>query len=63
MNIFKKAINFFKEVRQELGKVSWSNRQELIGATFVVITVTFIMAVFIGVVDIMLSKALSILFK
>jgi preprotein translocase subunit SecE len=63
VNIFKKTVNFLKEVRQELGKVAWSTRQELIGSTFVVIVVTFIIAVFIGIIDLLLSKILSVVFK
>lgn len=63
MNVFKKAVNFLKEVKTELGKVSWSNRKELIGATSVVISITFIMAVFIGVIDIILSKCLRLMFR
>jgi len=63
MDIISKPVIFLKEVRQELGKVSWSNRQELIGSTLVVITVTAILAIFIGVIDIVLSKFLSLLFK
>ena len=63
MNIIQKPINFLKEVRVELGKVAWSTRQELLGSTMVVIVITGIMAVFIGLVDISLSKILSMLFK
>lgn len=63
MNIISKPINFLREVKVELGKVSWSTREELIGATLVVIVITAIMAVFIGVIDVILSKALSIVFK
>jgi preprotein translocase subunit SecE len=63
MNVLKKAINFLKEVKLEFGKVSWSTREELIGSTVVVIVVTSILALFIGVVDIMLSKILSIVFR
>ncbi|MFA4842271.1 MAG: preprotein translocase subunit SecE [Candidatus Omnitrophota bacterium] len=59
MNIFRKIKTFVMEVRQELGKVSWSSRQEIIGATGVVIAITAIMAVFIGIVDLALSKLLS----
>lgn len=44
-------------------KVSWSSRQELMGATAVVITITAIVAVFIGIVDLFLSKALSVIFS
>jgi preprotein translocase subunit SecE len=63
MNIIKKPINFIKEVRAELGKVAWSTRQELMGSTIVVIVTTAIMGLFIGLIDITLSKLLSLLFK
>ena len=63
MNIFKKAIKFLQEVKTELSKVSWSTRQELIGSTLVVIVVTSIMAVYIGVIDLTLSKLLSLVFR
>ena len=63
MNIVKKITNFLKEVKIELNKVSWSTRQELIGSTVVVITVTFIMAVFIGLIDILLSHILRLVFR
>lgn len=63
MDILKKPINFLNEVKAELNKVSWSTRQELMGSTLVVIAITFIMAVFIGIIDLLLSKGLSLLFK
>ena len=63
MNIIQKPINFLKEVKVELGKVAWSTRQELLDSTMVVIVTTGIMAVFIGIIDIFLSKILSMLFK
>ncbi|MFA5118400.1 MAG: preprotein translocase subunit SecE [Candidatus Omnitrophota bacterium] len=63
MNIIKQTRNFINEVKVELTKVSWSTRQELIGATSVVIVVTSLMAVFIGSIDLFLSKMLSIVFK
>lgn len=63
MNIFKKITNFLKEVKIELNKVSWSTRQELVGSTAVVITVTFIMAIFIGLIDILLSHILRLVFR
>jgi preprotein translocase subunit SecE len=63
MNVIKKVTNFLTEVKVELSKVAWSTRQEIMGATVVVITATAIMAVFIGVADLMLSKILSVVFK
>ena len=63
MGIFTKPVNFIKEVRAELGKVAWSTRQELLASTVVVIVVTAALGLFIGVLDIFLSKLLSLLFK
>ena len=63
MSIIAKPVNFIKEVKAELGKVAWSTREELISSTIVVIVTTAIVAVFIGVIDLILSKFLSLLFK
>ena len=63
MSVIKKVTNFLVEVKVELSKVAWSTRQEIMGATVVVITATAIMAVFIGVADLMLSKILSMVFR
>jgi len=63
MNILAKPVNFLKEVRAELSKVSWSTRQELLASTALVIVVTGIMTIFIGIVDLGLSRFLSVIFK
>ena len=63
MNILAKPINFLKEVRAELTKVTWSTRKELLASTVLVITVTVFMAIFIGVIDLGLSRFLSVVFK
>jgi len=60
---FEKIRKFVMEVRVELTKVSWSTPRELAGSTTVVIVVTVIMAVFIFVIDSVLSKALRALFS
>ena len=60
---FAKIKNFAIEVKVELMKVSWPSKQELIGSTVAVMVITGISAVFIGVVDILLSKMLSLLFR
>ncbi len=62
-NMINKGIDFLKEVRVELAKVSWSTRQELIGSTMVVIVLTSIIAVFIFIIDSALAKILSVVFK
>ena len=63
MGIFTKPLNFLKEVRQELTKVSWSSRQEVMSLTVVVIVTTSLIAVFIGIIDVLLSKVLSMIFS
>ncbi len=63
MNILAKPINFINEVRSELSKVAWSTRKELMASTILVITVTGIMTIFIWIVDLGLSKFLSVVFK
>jgi preprotein translocase subunit SecE len=61
--MFKKISNFLNEVKLELKKVSWSNREELIGSTVVVLSSVFFLAVFIGLCDFILSKLMGILIK
>lgn len=55
MNIFAKIGTFFKEVRQELKKVTWPTRQETVKYTTVVILVTLAVAAFLGAVDLGLT--------
>ena len=59
LQTFKNIPKFFREVHQELKKVSWSSRKELLGATWVVIFTTIILAVYIGSIDFGLSKFLT----
>ena len=63
MNFFKRFVNFLKEAKTELSKVSWSTRQEVIGASGVVIIITILMALFIGSVDVVLTRFLAIVMK
>ena len=56
-----KFVGFFNDVKLEMGKVSWSTRDELIGSTIVVIVSLAILSVFIGICDILLSTAVNII--
>jgi len=60
---YQKIKGFLLEVKLELSKVSWSTRKELLASTVLVITVTGKMAIFIGIVDLGLSRFLSVVFK
>jgi preprotein translocase subunit SecE len=51
-----KAFGFLAEVKAEVMKVTWPSRAEALGGTAVVVVVVLLMAVFLGVVDAILSK-------
>ena len=54
-----KAIQFLLEVRGEVKKVTWPSRKEAMGGTAVVLLVVLIMAIFLGLVDLLLSKIIA----
>ena len=56
-----KFAGFFNDVKLEMGKVSWSTKDELIGSTIVVVVSLAILAIFIGVCDVLLSAAVNII--
>ena len=54
-----KFVGFFNDVKLEMGKVSWSTRDELIGSTIVVIVSLAILSIFIGICDVVLSAVVN----
>ena len=61
--MFKKAVNFLREVRIELGKVTWSTRNELIASTIVVIVSVIILGLFIAVCDFLLVRVINFILR
>lgn len=62
--MFKKIAEFFQEVKLELKKVVFPTKKEVIGSTWVVIVTVLICAFFLGIVDVVVTKAMSaILFR
>lgn len=59
-NFFQKTIDFFREVKIELKKVTWPTRKQTTGTTIVVIIFIFIIAVFLGLFDLGLSKLVQV---
>jgi preprotein translocase subunit SecE len=58
-----KILKFIREARQELKKVNWPSRKELIESTKVVIISSLLMILFIGLADWVYSKLIKILFE
>jgi preprotein translocase subunit SecE len=57
------ALQFLREVKVELKKVTWPSRKQTIGSTAVVILLVMIVAFFLGAVDIGLSNLIQIVLQ
>lgn len=60
--MFKKIASFLTDVRVELKKVTWPNRQDTLSSTGVVIVVVFIISFYLGIIDILLSRMVTAIF-
>ena len=58
-----KAARFITEVRTELKKVSWPTRDELIGSTVVVLVSVALLALFVGICDLVFSRVINMLIR
>ncbi len=56
-------VGFLRETRDELKKVVWPTRNEVIRLTTVVIIVSAIVGGYIGGIDFLLTKLLSVVIK
>jgi len=57
------AIQFFREVKVELLKVTFPTRQETFGSTLVVLVLTIIMAIYLGFSDWAISRIVKMLLQ
>ncbi|HOF14120.1 MAG TPA: preprotein translocase subunit SecE [Spirochaetota bacterium] len=61
--MFNKTIQFVKESRDELKKVSWPERDEVSALTMVVLITVIITSLFLWLVDATLMKIVSLVMK
>ncbi|HLE08384.1 MAG TPA: preprotein translocase subunit SecE [Thermodesulfobacteriota bacterium] len=59
----EKIKQFYLEARGELKKVTWPTRQQTISATWVVIIMTIVIAIFLGLVDLVLSSLIKYILR
>ncbi len=57
-----KIINFFADVKREMGKVTWPTWDELMESTKIVIILSLVLAVFTWIVDYAVSFVLKAIF-
>ena len=60
-NVIDKSLQFLREVRVELKKVTWPSRKQTIGSTVVVVILAMIISLFLGVVDMGLSGLIRVI--
>ncbi|MBX6323535.1 MAG: preprotein translocase subunit SecE [Rhodospirillaceae bacterium] len=53
-------VQFFQQVRQEVGKVTWPTRKETVVTTGMVFVMVILAAVFFLVVDIVLARLVGL---
>ena len=59
--MIKKIRKFLEEVRFEMKKVSWPTWEELRGSTYVVLSLSVLIALFLFVVDLVLYQLIAVI--
>ncbi|MGQ9813344.1 MAG: preprotein translocase subunit SecE [Dissulfurimicrobium sp.] len=54
--LVSRGKSFLKDVRSEFDKITWSNKKETVSMAFAVLAISFFFAIYLGVIDIVLSK-------
>lgn len=62
-SVISKSVQFLREVKVELKKVTWPSRKQTLGSTVVVLILVTIIAFFLGAVDIGLSSLVKVVLQ
>ncbi|MDJ0781902.1 MAG: preprotein translocase subunit SecE [Desulfosarcinaceae bacterium] len=62
-NFFEKSMQFLREVKIELKKVTWPSRKQAMGSTVVVIVLVMIISAFLGLVDVILNALIRVVLQ
>lgn len=57
----QKIMTFFESVKIELGKVTWPTRKETVATTGVVVMIVFVISIYLGACDVVLSKLMRLI--
>jgi preprotein translocase subunit SecE len=63
INKLKAIPKFFHEIGEELKKVNWSSRREIVDAALLVIAMMAILTIYIFAIDVALAKGMEFLLK
>jgi preprotein translocase subunit SecE len=60
--MIKKIRQFIEDVKNEMAKVSWPTRSELINSALIVVVVSAVFTLFIFVADLIISNVIKIFY-
>ena len=63
MDFLKRVREFFTEVLAEFRRVNWPSREDVAASTAVVLVVVFVLAMYLGAVDVGLSRLVGVILK
>ena len=63
MEFLARVQQFFRDVAGEFRRVNWPNRSEVATSTVVVLAVVFALAMYLGLVDVVLSRMVGLVLK
>ena len=63
MEFLSRVQQFFREVAAEFRRVTWPSRAEVARSTVVVLVVVVVLALYLGAVDVGLSKVVGVILK
>ncbi|MFH0925274.1 MAG: preprotein translocase subunit SecE [bacterium] len=61
--MLKKLVEFLKEVKAELKKVTWPHKEQVVNSTKIVVLITFCIIAFLWFVDTGLNKFMRIFIR
>lgn len=59
MKYFKDFIQFLKDAWEELKKVSWLSRPQMIASTWLVVLLVIVFAIYVGLMDLIITRVFS----
>ncbi len=63
MEFLRNVQQFFRDVAAEFRRVNWPSRAEVAASTVVVLAVVFALALYLGLVDVILARIVGVILK
>jgi len=61
--MLRQLLQYIKDVRVEMAKVTWPTRQEVLAGTMLVSVLSVVVSIFVKLFDVALSKILGLVLK